>query len=166
MPTALVVRTQRHKKIGDSSSPMVYTLKRKPQDAKIFDLARIAQDIEALGAMSAEDVEHVVTALVRNIKRKLTDGDSVKLDGLGVFYTTFHSKGTVKSEDSTVKNIDKVNIRFLTDSGLRLVNDSGATTKGGPNNVAFELYNPKEDSSSGGNGGGGGNDGEEENPLG
>ena len=40
MPTALVVRTQRHKKIGDSSSPMVYTLKRKPQDAKIFDLAR------------------------------------------------------------------------------------------------------------------------------
>ena len=166
MPTALVVRTQRHKKIGDSSSPMVYTLKRKPQDAKIFDLARIAQDIEALGAMSAEDVEHVVTALVRNIKRKLTDGDSVKLDGLGVFYTTFHSKGTVKSEDSTVKNIDKVNIRFLTDSGLRLVNDSGATTKGGPNNVAFELYNPKEDGSPGGNGGGGGNDGEEENPLG
>ena len=56
MSTALVVRTQRHKKIGDSSSPMVYTLKRKPQDAKIFDLARIAQDIEALGAMSAEDV--------------------------------------------------------------------------------------------------------------
>ena len=83
-----------------------------------------------------------------------------------MLYTTFHSKGTVKSEDSTVKNIDKVNIRFLTDSGLRLVNDSGATTKGGPNNVAFELYNPKEDGSSGGNGGGGGNDGEEENPLG
>ena len=43
MSTALVVRTQRHKKIGDSSSPMVYTLKRKPQDAKIFDLARIAK---------------------------------------------------------------------------------------------------------------------------
>ena len=160
------MRTQRHKKIGDNTSPMVYTLRRKPKDAKILDLERIAQDIEALGSMSAEDVEHVVTALVRNIKRKLTDGDSVKLDGLGVFYTTFHSKGTVKSEDSTVKNIDKVNIRFLTDSGLRLVNDSGATTKGGPNNVAFELYNPKEDGSSGGNGGGGGNDGEEENPLG
>lgn len=65
MPTTLVVRTQRHKKIGDSSSPMVYTLKRKSQDAKIFDLARIAQDIEALGAMSAEDVEHVGKAIVR-----------------------------------------------------------------------------------------------------
>ena len=46
MSTALVVRTQRHKKIGDSSSPMVYTLKRKPQDAKIFDLARIAKTLK------------------------------------------------------------------------------------------------------------------------
>lgn len=162
----IVERVQRYQKVGDKTSPQLYYLKRKAKNSRLYDTKRIAQEIEELGGMSAEDVEHVVTALVRNIKRKLTDGDSVKLDGLGVFYTTFHSKGTVKSEDSTVKNIDKVNIRFLTDSGLRLVNDSGATTKGRPNNVAFELYNPKEDGSSGGNGGGGGNDGEEENPLG
>lgn len=105
MPTALVVRTQRHKKIGDSSSPMVYTLKRKPQDAKIFDLARIAQDIEALGAMSAEE------------------------------------------------------------------NDSNATTKGGANNLVFELVTADKDSTGGGSGGnnpdGGGSDGDQgENPLG
>ena len=172
----IVERVQRYQKVGDKTSPQLYYLKRKAKNSRLYDTKRIApvsythlrahETPEQLGGMSAEDVEHVVTALVRNIKRKLTDGDSVKLDGLGVFYTTFHSKGTVKSEDSTVKNIDKVNIRFLTDSGLRLVNDSGATTKGGPNNVAFELYNPKEDGSSGGNGGGGGNDGEEENPLG
>ena len=79
---------------------------------------------------------------------------------------TFHSKGTASSEECTVKNIDKVNIRFLTDSGLRLVNDSGATTKGSPNNVAFSLYNPKEDGPSGGGGSGSGDGGEEENPLG
>ncbi|MCG4740157.1 DNA-binding protein, partial [Bacteroides intestinalis] len=54
MSNALVVRTQRHKKIGDAASPMVFTLKRKSKDAKIFDLERIAQDIEALGGMSAE----------------------------------------------------------------------------------------------------------------
>lgn len=79
MSTALVVRTQRHKKIGDSNSPMVHTLKRKPQDAKIFDLARIAQDIEVLGAMSAEDVEHVGKAIVRQMRQTLTDGNSVRL---------------------------------------------------------------------------------------
>ena len=94
MSTALVVRTQRHKKIGDSSSPMVYTLKRKPQDAKIFDLARIAQDIEALGAMSAEDVEHVGKAIVRQMRQTLTDGNSVRLDGFGIFHTTFKCRAT------------------------------------------------------------------------
>lgn len=162
--TIIVERIQRHQKVGDKSSPQLYYLKRKAKNSRLYDTKRISQEIEELGGMSAEDVEHVVTALVRNLKRKLTDGDSVKLDGLGVFYTTFHSKGTTKSEDCTVKNIDKVNIRFLTDSGLRLVNDSSATTKGAPNNIAFELYNPKTAGSSGGSSGG--DDGEEENPLG
>lgn len=162
----IVEPVQRYQKVGDKTSPQLYYLKRKANNSRLYNTKRIAQEIEELGGMSAEDVEHVVTALVRNIKRKLTDGDSVKLDGLGVFYTTFHSKGTASSEECTVKNIDKVNIRFLTDSGLRLVNDSGATTKGSPNNVVFSLYNPKEDGPSGGGGSGSGDDGEEENPLG
>lgn len=83
------MRTQRHKKIGDNTSPMVYTLRRKPKDAKILDLERIAQDIEALGSMSAEDVVHVGRALVRQIRQTLTDGKNVRLDGFGIFYTTF-----------------------------------------------------------------------------
>ncbi len=103
MSTALVVRTQRHKKIGDSSSPMVYTLKRKPQDAKIFDLARIAQDIEALGAMSSEDVEHVGKAIVRQMRQTLTDGNSVRLDGFGIFHTTFKCRATELAKDCTVE---------------------------------------------------------------
>ena len=154
----IVEPVQRYQKVGDKTSPQLYYLKRKANNSRLYNTKRIAQEIEELGGMSAEDVEHVVTALVRNIKRKLTDGDSVKLDGLGVFYTTFHSKGTPSSEECTVKNIDKVNIRFL--------NDSGATTKGSPNNVAFSLYNPKEDGPSGGGGSGSGDDGEEEDPLG
>ena len=32
MTKALVVRVQRHKKIGDKSSPIVYTIVRKPKD--------------------------------------------------------------------------------------------------------------------------------------
>ena len=139
MSTALVVRTQRHKKIGDSNSPMVHTLKRKPQDAKIFDLARIAQDIEALGAMSAEDVEHVGKAIVRQMRQTLTDGNSVRLDGFGIFHTTFKCRATEVAKDCTVKNIERVNIRFKVANTLRLVNDSNATTKGGANNLVFEL---------------------------
>ena len=73
MSNALVVRTQRHKKIGDAASPMVFTLKRKSKDAKIFDLERIAQDIEALGGMSAEDVVHVGKAIVRQMRQVILD---------------------------------------------------------------------------------------------
>jgi hypothetical protein len=78
MATALVVRAQRYKKIGDKTSPLVYILKRKPRDAKMYDLKRISEEIEALGGMSAEDVLHVGKAIVRNMREKLTDGKRTK----------------------------------------------------------------------------------------
>jgi len=168
----IVERTLRHKKVGDQSSPQFNYLKRKAKTSRLYDIKRLSQEIEELGGMSAEDVEHVTKAIVRNLKRKLTDGDSVKLDGFGVFYTTFHCVGTEKPEDCTVKNIDKINIRFLTDSSLRLVNEANATTRSAPNNITFELYKPKDDNSSGGNSGsnsgdGSGDDGGlDENPFG
>ena len=171
MSTALVVRTQRHKKIGDKTSPMVYTLKRKPKDAKMFDLQRIAQDIEALGGMSAEDVVHVGKAIVRQMRQAMTDGNSVRLDGFGIFHTTFKCRATEVAKDCTVKNIERVNIRFKVANTLRLVNDSNATTKGGANNLVFELVTADKDSTGSGSGDnnpdGGGSDGDQgENPLG
>lgn len=165
----IVERTLRYKKVGDKSSPQLNYLKRKAKTSRLFDIKRLSQEIEEMGGMSAEDVEHVIKAIVRNLKRKLTDGDSVKLDGFGVFYTTFHCIGTEKVDDCTVKNIDKVNIRFLTDSSLRLVNEAVATTRSAPNNISFELHKPKDENGSSGSEGGGSSDGEgglEEDPLG
>lgn len=74
------------------------------------------------------------------------------------------------AKDCTVKNIERVNIRFKVANTLRLANDSIATTKGGPNNIVFELVTEDSKpsagggSSSGGSGEGGG--GLDENPLG
>lgn len=180
MSNALVVRKQRHQKIGDTKSPMVYTLRRKAMDAKMFDLHRLAKDIEALGGMSAEDVEHVGKAIVRQMKQTLTDGNSVRLDGFGIFRTTFNCRATAVAKECTVKNIERVNIRFKVANTLRLVNDTNATTKGAPNNIVFELVTKDGNSSTGGsdegdgdgtggNGSGGGSEGggdQNENPLG
>ena len=180
MTKALVVRTQRHKKIGDKESPMVYTLVRKPKDAKTYNLERIAADIEALGGMSAEDVMHVSRALIRSIRQILTDGNTVKVDGLGLFRTTFCCDTAEEAKNCTVKNIRRVNIRFVPDSSLRLVNDTNATTKGAPNNIEFELVTADGSTSGSGSGTGsdsgtgtGGNngsgdegDGQDKNPLG
>lgn len=167
---ALVVRTQRHKTVGDKSSPMVYTLRRKSKDAKILDLERLAQDIEALGGMSAEDVVHVGKAIVRQMRQTLTDGNSVRLDGFGIFHTTFKCLATELAKDCTVKNIKRVNIRFKVANTLRLENDTNATTKGNPNTMMFELVaednNTNDGSSSGDNSGGGSGEDQNENPLG
>lgn len=171
MTKALVVRVQRHKKIGDKTSPMVYTLVRKPKDAKTYDLERIAADIEALGGMSAEDVLHVARGLIRSIRQILTDGNTVKVDGLGLFRTTFSCETAEEAKNCTVKNITRVNIRFMADSSLRLVNDTNASTKGAPNNIEFELVaaDGTDTGSDGGStvtpGGGTGEDGGED-PLG
>ena len=166
---ALVVRTQRHQKVGDKDSPMVYTLRRKSKDAKTLDLERLAQDIEALSSMSAEDVVHVGKAIFRQIRQTLTDGNNVRLDGFGIFHTTFKCRATEAAKDCTVKNIEKVNIRFKVANTLRLENDTNATTKGNPNTMIFELVS--EDNSSGGGDGGCGNGelpdgGDKEDPLG
>lgn len=181
MSTALVVRSMRRKKIGNTQSPMVYILKRKPKDAKIFNLSRLAQDIEALGGMSAEDVEHVGKAIIRQMRQTLTDGNSVQLDGFGIFHTTFRCRTSEAAKDCTVKNIERVNIRFRVANAFRLVNDSNATTKGAPNNIVFELVseepskpsgnNPSAGSGTSGNsgetsGGSVSEGGQNENPLG
>ena len=171
MATALVERIQRRKFLGDKESPMVYALKRKNRDAKTYDLERLAQEIEDLGGMSAEDVLHVCKSLVRNIKQKLVDGNTVKLDGFGIFRTTFHCIATEEEKDCTVKNIDKVRVQFRVDNAFRLVNDTLATTKGAPNNMVFELVQADGtttstggSSSSGGGTQGGGED-QEGSPL-
>ena len=94
-----------------------------------------------------------------------------RLDGFGIFHTTFKCRATELAKDCTVKNIERVNIRFKVANTLRLVNDSNATTKGGANNLVFELVTADKDSTGGGSGGnnpdGGGSDGDQgENPLG
>lgn len=58
-------------------------------------------------------------------------------------------------KDCTVRNITRVNLRFKVDNALRLANDSTATTRGGDNNMVFELIS-KNAPASGGNGDGGG----------
>lgn len=64
-----------------------------------------------------------------------------------------------QEKDCTVKNITRINLRFKVDNSLRLANDSTATTRGGDNNMMFELYTDKK-SAAGDGGGGSGDDGE------
>ena len=133
---------------------MVYALKLKSGEAKIYSIETLAREIESIGSLSVEDVSHVMKSFVRAMKKVLVAGDKVKVDGLGIFYTTLTCPGVEQEKDCTVKNISRVNLRFKVDNSLRLANDS-TTTRGGENNVSFELYTEKKAASEGEGGGSG-----------
>ena len=93
MATVTVVRYKRRKRIGDEKSPMVYALKLKSGEAKIYSIETLAREIESIGSLSVEDVSHVMKSFVRAMKKVLVAGDKVKVDGLGIFYTTLTCPG-------------------------------------------------------------------------
>lgn len=134
-----VKRYQRHKKVGDKQSPLFYYLKQEPGSSKVSTITSIARSIEASGALSAEDVTHTMQSFVRELKKALIEGNKVKVAGLGTFYITFRTRGTEAEKECTVKNINRVSIRFAVDNSLRLANDTIATTRGGENNVLFFI---------------------------
>ena len=127
MATVTVVRYKRRKRLGDDKSPMMYLLKPKAGESKIYSIDSLAQEIESIGSLSVEDVSHVMKSFVRAMKKVLVAGNKVKVDGLGIFYTTLTCPGVEQEKDCTVKNITRINLRFKVDNSLRLANDSTAS---------------------------------------
>lgn len=157
-----VKRYQRNKLLSDKTSPKLYFLRQEPGSSKVATIESIAQDIETSGSLSAEDVKHTMQSFVRQLKKVLTEGNKVKVDGLGTFYITFSSTGTAVEKDCTVKNIKRVNIRFAVDNSLRLANDTTATTRGSANNVLFYI---KGETTASNGGTGDGDDGQPKDPT-
>ena len=82
MATVTVVRYKRRKRLGDDKSPMMYLLKPKAGESKIYSIDSLAQEIESIGSLSVEDVSHVMKSFVRAMKKVLVAGNKVKVDGL------------------------------------------------------------------------------------
>lgn len=59
------------------------------------------------------DVKHVIEALVEEVQENLANGNKVKLNQFSTFYMTFCCPGVATSAECTVKNIKRVNIRFV-----------------------------------------------------
>lgn len=134
-----VKRYQRSKKLGDAKSPVMYYLRQEPGSFKTITMEKIAQRMERVGALSAQDALHTIQNFIIEVRDELVEGNKVRVDGLGTFHMTFSSEGTVEEKECTVKKIKRVNVRFSVDNSLRLANDSTATTRGGSNNVQFYI---------------------------
>lgn len=134
-----VMRYARHKKLGDTGSPMLTYLKRVPGRTRTYTTKDVAEEAEALGALSTEDVVHAMNSFVRSLRKILVKGDKVKIEGLGTFFSSFNCNGSEDPDQASVRNIRRVNVRFAVDNTLRLVNDANASTRGAANNVEFAL---------------------------
>ena len=169
----LVERYQRRKNVSQEDSQVLYYVRQKSGTVRVMDVNKLADAIEANSSLTAGDVKHAIEAFVEQLRLSLTQGDKVKIDGLGTFHITLSSEGTEKEKDSTVRCIRKVNVRFVADKALHLVNTSHTTTRS-ENNVDFVLAGKGDakggsegGGSEGGNGGGSGegDDGETPDPA-
>jgi predicted histone-like DNA-binding protein len=155
----LVERYQRRKQVSDKNSPKLFYLRQIPKTCGKVDTKTLAAAVQKNCAMTKGDVKHVIEALVEEIQANLANGNKVKLDQLGTFHMTFRCPGVETSDKCTVKNITRVNIRFVPGKELRLVNGTTTRTES-PANVSFALDKEDEDSGSGsGNTGGTGDSG-------
>lgn len=150
MVPVTVVRYVRNKRVGDDQSPLIYLLKQKAGSTKVYTIDLLAKEIESVGSLSVEDVGHVMKSFVRAMKKVLVAGNRVKVDGLGTFFLSLSCQSTEVEKECTVKSIKRVNLRFLVDNTLRLVSDSVASTRGGENNILFELETSKTEGEGGG----------------
>ena len=153
----LVERYQRRKYVNQENSQMLYYVRQKSGTVRVMDINKLADAIEANSSLTAGDVKHSIEAFVEQLRLSLTQGDKVKIDGLGTFHITLSSEGTEKEKDCTVRSIRRVNVRFVADKALRLVNTSHTSTRS-ENNVDFVLAG-KGEAENEGSGGEGGNTG-------
>ena len=154
-----VERYQRRKYMSQENSPMLYYVRQKSGTVRVMDVEKLADAIEANSSLTAGDVKHAIEAFVEQLRLSLTQGDKVKIDGLGTFHITLCSEGTEKEKDCT----RRVNVRFVADKALHLVNASHTSTRS-ENNVEFVLASKGDTEGENAGGGGGNTGGEEEAP--
>ncbi len=134
----LVERYQRRKYVNQENAPMLYYIRQKSGNVRVMDIDTMATAIESKSALTAGDVKHTIEAFVEQLRASLTQGDKVKIDGLGTFHITLTSDGTELMKECTVRSIRRVNVRFVADKALKLMNASHTSTRS-ENNVDFVL---------------------------
>ena len=97
----LVERYQRRKYVNQPDSQMLYYVHQKSGTVRVMDINKLADAIEANSSLTAGDVKHSIEAFVEQLRLSLTQGDKVKIDGLGTFHITLSSEGAEKEKDCT-----------------------------------------------------------------
>ena len=82
-------------------------------------MSRIVRDIRDRSAMTAGDVKNVLTNLVELLPVYLQMGQTVNLEGFGVFRIIVSSAGTQTAEELTIRQAKKPKVAFAPSKDLR-----------------------------------------------
>lgn len=93
---------------------------------RIISQKELMADVEKQTSLTSGDVKNAIDSLLYVIKKNLTDGRSVKLDGIGTFSVSLASRGVANKNDFNASKIKRKNICFRASTDLRKeVNDAG-----------------------------------------
>jgi predicted histone-like DNA-binding protein len=129
----------------------LFYLKQETGTSRLVTLEDLAAQIEETSSLSKGDVVHTASILMTEIRKVLVRGDRVKISDLGTFFMTLSCRGAEKEADLSVRNVERVNIRFRPDKALKLVNGALSPTRSS-NNVSFSIKSKDEASGGGGAG--------------
>lgn len=123
-------------------APLLYCLRRKPESYWLYTEEDVAKEAQEATTLTVGDMTHALRAFMNELRKMLVRGDRVKIADLGTFYMNICSDSVEDPEELTVRHIKRVNIRFLPDKALKLVNNATATTRS-DNNVSFAIVSEK-----------------------
>ncbi len=130
-------------KENEEALTLLHCLRRKPSSFQLLTEYDIAKEVEEATSLTKGDLTHVFSIFFSELRKSLVRGDRVKITDIGTFYMNIASDSVEDEEKLSVRSIKRVNIRFLPDKALKLVNNATAPTRS-DNNVTFAIVDAKD----------------------
>lgn len=84
----------------------------KAQATGTVEINEIAEDVAYATSLTDGDVLNVIRALIKQMKKHMSNGRIVKLEALGTFQIQLRSTGAATKKEFTQANIKKTTIQF------------------------------------------------------
>ena len=112
-----VVRTKKNV-LGGEDSVLYYGV---PVSSGVIDLKYIADEASVRSSLTPEDVIAAISTVAQLTRKHLANGDSVNLNGLGLFTVSASSEGCETPEECTPAKVKPMRVCFKADQEMRRV---------------------------------------------
>ncbi|NDV80405.1 HU family DNA-binding protein [Bacteroides sp. 51] len=112
-----VVRTKKSV-LGEEEKVQYYGV---PVSSGVIDLKYIADEASVRGSLTPEDVIAAISVVARLTRKHLAMGDTVNLNGLGLFTVSASSEGCDTPEECTPAKVKPLRVCYKADPEMRRV---------------------------------------------